>query len=465
MDRRIFDPREYGAVGDGVANDAAAIQAAIDDCAAQGGGTVTLEGGTFLSGTLRLRSNVYVDVDATATLLASGNIADYAEDVHHNRYRNETALDRCFIYAEECHDFGLVGRGKIVGNAENFPNEGSIYRPMMIRMLRCTNVHVGDLRLYDAAAWTTAFLDSEYVWIRGLDIKNDKRYNGDGLDFDGCAHVFVSDCFVRGTDDNLCLQASSKTYPVHDFHITNCEFTGVCAGIRVGLKSIGDIYDIAVSNCTLNCVWREGIKIECTEGGSITDLSFSNIVMRNVTRPVFVILNNRFGLDDYGSSVELDHMPAIGSLERISISNLVASDDEEMANIHTRFDNDVMGSPRFAGIRFDAQESHPIRDVSLDNIRYTFIGGVKAGDVPPLGEYPKVLDRLVESRGRSSENYWPDWSRTTFMDLRNIDGLDARGIRLRALRPDERPGVLTDGCRFNAPADIDVAQDALTADI
>lgn len=450
----MYNVRDYGAKADGVTNDAAAIQSAIDGCSASGGGTVLLEGGTFLSGTIRLKSNVTLEIDASATLLASGDIADYAPDVHHNRYRNEKALDRCFIYAEDQHDFALTGRGKIDGNASAFPNEGSIYRPMMIRLLRCRNVHVENLRLYEAAAWTTAFLDSEYIWVRGVDIKNDKRYNGDGLDFDGSAHVFVSDCYVRGTDDNFCLQASSKDHPVHDVHVTNCEFTGVCAGLRFGLKSIGDIYDVTVSNCTLNRVWREGIKIECTEGGTISDISFDNIVMRNVTRPVFVILNNRFELDDYGSSVELDHMPEIGAMSRISITNLTATDDEEMMNVHRRFTDDVMGEPRFNGIRFDAAEGHPIEDVALDGIRYTFIGGVKRSDIP--AEYPRLVDKLAEPGAKSSENYWPDWSRAAFMDLRNVRGLDMTRIRLHAIRPDERPAVLLDGCATYAPADVRV---------
>lgn len=450
----MYNVRDYGAKADGVTNGAAAIQSAIDGCSASGGGTVLLEGGTFLSGTIRLKSDVTLEIDASATLLASGDIADYAPDVHHNRYRNEKALDRCFIYAEDQHDFALTGRGKIDGNASAFPNEGSIYRPMMIRLLRCRNVHVENLRLYEAAAWTTAFLDSEYIWVRGVDIKNDKRYNGDGLDFDGSAHVFVSDCYVRGTDDNFCLQASSKDHPVHDVHVTNCEFTGVCAGLRFGLKSIGDIYDVTVSNCTLNRVWREGIKIECTEGGTISDISFDNIVMRNVTRPVFVILNNRFELDDYGTSVELDHMPEIGAMSRISITNLTATDDEEMANVHRRFADDVMGEPRFNGIRFDAAEGHPIEDVALDGIRYTFIGGVKRSDIP--AEYPRLVDKLAEPGVKSSENYWPDWSRAAFMDLRNVRGLDMTRIRLHAIRPDERPAVLLDGCATYAPADVRV---------
>ncbi|WP_207761063.1 glycoside hydrolase family 28 protein [Bifidobacterium simiarum] len=452
----IIDPRQYGAVVDGVTNDAEAIQKAIDACSANGGGTVHLTGGTFLAGTLVMKSNVVLDVDVSAKLLASPNIGDYSADVHHNRYRNEHDIDRCFIYAEDAHDFALTGRGVIAGNAEAFPNEGSIYRPMMIRMLRCSNVHLENLRLYDAAAWTTAFLDSEYIWVRGVDIRNDKRYNGDGLDFDGCAHVFVSDCYVRGTDDNLCLQASSRDYPVHDVHVTNCEFSGVCAGVRIGLKSIGDIFNVTIANCTFDRVWREGIKIESTEGGAISEIAVSNIVMRNVTRPLFVILNNRFEPDDLGSSIELDHMPAIGRLGNIDIAHLTAVDDEEMTKTHWRFTDDVMGEPKFAGIRFDAADGHPIDGVTLSDIRYTFVGGVKASDIPPAAEYPKVLDRLVDPDGRSSENYWPDWSRAAFMDLRNVHDLRLDGIRLRTLHDDERPAVLTDGCEGLIARDIRV---------
>lgn len=152
--------------------------------------------------------------------------------------------------------------------------------------LRCRQIHIEDIRLCDAAAWTTAFLDSEYIWISKVYIHNEKRYNGDGLDFDGCAHVFIDNCSITGTDDNLCLQSSSKEYPVKDIHISNCEFTSLCAGIRIGLKSIGDIYNVVISNCTMDRVWREGIKIECTEGGSISDIMIQNVTMRDVTRPV-----------------------------------------------------------------------------------------------------------------------------------------------------------------------------------
>lgn len=446
MRGRIFYVTEYGASGDGCTVDTAAIQQAIDVCSHAGGGTVLLENGVFVCGTIVLKSNVMLEVAASAVLLASPAISDYRTDTHHNRYRNEPDMDRCFIYAKEQENIGLCGMGKIMGNAECFPNKDSIYRPMMMRFLRCKGIRVMDLCLYDAAAWTTTFLDSSYIWVERVTIRNEKRYNGDGLDFDGCSHVFVNGCSITGTDDNLCLQASSRDYPVEDIHISNCEFTSICAAIRVGLKSIGDIRNVVVSNCTMKNVWREGIKIECTEGGSITDITVTNITMHNVSRPIFVILNNRFLPEGLGSSMELKKMPEIGTMENLLFSNIIARDDEEMAHPHYRFSKDIMGEPRFNGIRFDAEENHPIKNVTMSHLFYESIGGVKKADIPK--RYPKVLDLLQHTGEETSENYYPDWSRTAFMDIRNIQGLYLSDVRFSSIHEDEREPYIIENSKI-----------------
>lgn len=436
-----FDPRSYGAMADGHSKDTAAVQAAIDAAAAQGG-TVRLAGGTFVCGTLYLKSNVALEITNSATLLASPDIGDYGTDTHHNRYRNEPELDRCFLFMQDAENVTICGSGVIDGNAAAFPNAGSIYRPMLLRVLRCRNVRVQNLRLLNAAAWTTAFLDSDFIWATDLHIENHRNYNGDGLDFDGCRHVWVRGCYIDGTDDNLCLQSSGL--PVQDVHISDCAFTSVCAGIRIGLKSIGEISGVVISNCTMRNIWREGIKLECTEGGSITDILVENITMHNVRRPIFAILNNRYRPDDLGSSVELDHIPPIGTMARLRFVGITAVDDEEMAHAQRRFDHDIMGEPRFGGCRLDANAAHPIEDVTIRDFWYTAIGGVRLADLP-AAPYPEVPDRLQAPTAPGSENYYPDWSRTTHLDARNVRGLTLENLHFNTLYPDERPKMLTEG--------------------
>ena len=107
----IYDVRAFGAVGDGVTLDTKAIQKAIDTCAEAGGGEVYLQGGTFLSGTIRLKSNVTLQVEAGATLLGSTNIADYPDITPDIIYLYRARFTKYLIYAEKAENIGLAGRG------------------------------------------------------------------------------------------------------------------------------------------------------------------------------------------------------------------------------------------------------------------------------------------------------------------------------------------------------------------
>ncbi|MFE5409459.1 glycoside hydrolase family 28 protein [Microbacterium sp. NPDC056569] len=440
-----FDPRDFGAIGDGTTLDTAALQAALDACGAAGGGLVAVEDGTYLTGTLFLRSRVELHVAASARLLASPDIADYPEDVHHNRYRNEPELDRCLLLARDVEHVTLSGPGEINGNGPAFPQRDTGQRAMMLRTLRASHVRVRDLRLLDAAGWTTAFLDSRWIWVEGVRIHNESNFNGDGLNFDGCEHVFVRGCHIVGTDDNICLQSSSEAYPTRNIHISDCELSSVCAGIRIGLKSIGTISDVTVRGITMNRILREGVKIECTEGGTITRIAISDVVMHDVRRPVWILLNNRFEPDDLGSSIELDQMPPIGELSHVRITGLTAVDSADMALEQWRFDHDIQGTPEFAGMRVDAARSRPIRNLTLRDITYVPWGGVREPS-HPFDEYPEVVDALERCTEGTSSNYYPTWSRTTFLDVRNVDQLRLDAIVLEAQHPDARPPYVIEGC-------------------
>ena len=147
-----IDVISQGALGDGMTVNTSVIQKAIDLCGRSGGGTVYFPSGSYVSGTLFLKSNVTLELSSGAVLKASPDIRDYAKDTHHNRYRNEQALDRCFLFARDQENIRITGMGEINGNAEAFPNEGDIYRPMMIRFLRCRNIRIDQVGLYQSAA-------------------------------------------------------------------------------------------------------------------------------------------------------------------------------------------------------------------------------------------------------------------------------------------------------------------------
>lgn len=438
------DPRDFGAVGDGITKDTAALQEALDACSAAGGGRVVVEHGTYLTGTLFLRSRVELHVAASGRILGSADPSDYPEGVHHNRYRNEPDIDRCLLFAEDVEHVTLSGPGVIDGNGPEFPRVGG-QRAMMLRTLRASHVRVRDLQLLDAAGWTTAFLDSRWIWVEDVRIHNESNVNGDGLNFDGCEHVYVRGCHITGTDDNICLQSSSTRYPTRDVHISDCDLTSVCAGIRIGLKSIGTISDVTIHGITMTRVLREGVKIECTEGGTITRIAISDLVMHDVRRPLWFLLNNRFEPDDLGSSKELDRMPAIGELSHIRVAGMTAIDSEEMRHEQWRFDHDIQGSPEFGGIRVDAAQTDPIRFLTLRDVTYLPWGGVQA-PVHRLEDYPQVVDGLRGSTEGSSSNYYPDWSRTWGIDVRHVEHLRLDAVLLGTQRPDVRPPYLVEGC-------------------
>lgn len=131
-------------------------------------------------------------------------------------------------------------------------------------------------------------------------------------------------------------------------------------------------------------------------------------------------------------------------MERLRFTGITAVDDETMLETQRRFGGDVMGGPAFNGIRFDANEKHPICGVTLDGITYVAAGGVRLHELP--GEYPPVRDKLLEPDLPASGNYWPDWSRAACADLRNIRGLTLQGLQFTTLQWDERPIIITEHC-------------------
>lgn len=436
----LFDVRAYAAAGDGRTLDTKAIQAAIDACIAAGGGRVVISGGRFVTGTLYLKSNVILFVDAGAALLGSPAIADYTTDTHRNMYAGEPHMDRCLIFARDAENIGLEGPGTIDGQGKAFPNASDTAksRPMLIRFMGCKNISLRDITLLSPAAWTSAFLYCTGIIADGVTVTSRANINGDGMDFDGCQDVRVSNCRYDNSDDCICLQGSDPAHPVRNVVITNCVMTSRWAAIRIGLLSQADFRDITVSNCVFHDHQGEGIKIQMTEGGKMENLLFSNIVMRNVPRAILVTFN--------GFPMRIDSpkpMPPMQSLRNLMFSHIRIESDSSIAG------------PQLSYIAVCGLPGHPVENVTFSDISYTAPGSGTAqmANRRVVGEFTDV-----RPESRVFEGALPTYG----LYARHVKGLTVRNMTLEAATPDVRPGVVCDDVEGAVFSGVRVACDAET---
>jgi len=413
-----FNVRDHGAKGDGVAVDSPAINAAIEAACAAGGGVVRIPAGKYLSFSIRLKSNVSLVFDPGSVLLAgdpaSGlgsydetedNPHDLYQDFGHSHWRNS------LIWGENLENVSLVGPGLIDGagltrrgpparkatgpetqRAASMQGQGN----KAISLKLCRNVILRDLSLYRAGHFALLATGVDNLTLDNLKVDT----NRDGFDIDGCRNVRISNCSVNSpNDDAIVLKASYALGFLRDCEnitITNSfvsgfdlgslldasfrktqalapDRDGVTGRIKIGTESNGSFRNIVISNCVFNR--SRGLAIETVDGGTIEDLSVTNITMRDIMNsPLFVRLGNR---------ARGPEGTAVGAIRRISISNITVHDAD------SRYSCLISGIP-----------GHPIEDLRIENIRIHYKGGLSLREA---AEQPQSLTNSFFQRSSSAK--------------------------------------------------------------
>ena len=289
--QRIYNVVDYGAVGNKIVDDAKAIQQAIDECSANGGGTVLLPANhTFMSGPLCLKSNVNLHLEATAVLLANPDEGIYKLSAF-GENRGEGMM---WIYANGADNISITGKGTIHGNGIAFmgkelddsyelkPVTTFDPRPHVLTLIGVNKLSIRDITIRDGAYWTVHLIGCDGAVIDGINLLNNlKIRNGDGIDLDHSRNVRISNCHITSGDDCICLKNRREFEQYgscHDITVTNCVMTSRSCAIKIGSENMDSIYNVVFDNCVITRSNR-GLGIQNRDEGTVTDVMFSNIIM------------------------------------------------------------------------------------------------------------------------------------------------------------------------------------------
>lgn len=330
-----FNVKNYGALGDGKTFDTQAIQSAIDACTNAGGGRVIIGGGTYLTGTIVLKENVNLHIEADGVLLASPNVKDFPE--FPKKHVDVNKLPRfqgaAMIFAEECANISITGKGTIDANGYAFVEEcepyhaGWRYRrinketlPRVVFFTGCKNILVEDITMINSpAGWSYWIHDCDFVNFDKIKILCSLEFpNNDGIHINSSRDVTVSNCFISTGDDSIIIRAANRSLEkpkiCERITITNCTLKSHTNAVRIGWIGDGTIRNCTLSNLCIDET-RMGIAIVLPKfRGNNMEEMLSYKVESGEPKPD--------GMSDFGLQKTL--------IENISFSNIT------MSNIYLR---------------------------------------------------------------------------------------------------------------------------------
>lgn len=366
------DMKQIGADASGDSLNTDLINRTIDRLAEAGGGTLYFPAGIYLTGSIQLKSNITLELEAGAILRFSDNFDDYLPFAE---VRQEGVMMKSFrplIYAIDAENITLKGEGTLDGQGRAWWNElfrvlGELkkggdmelneyqklwekendveklyaetnedwhptldrrfFRPPFIQPVRCSRVRIEGVKIINSPFWTVNPEFCDNVTITGITIDNKPSPNTDGINPESCRNVRISDCHISVGDDCITiksgrdLQARKLNVPCENITITNCTMLSGHGGVVIGSEMSGGVKKVVISNCVFDGTDR-GIRIKSTRGrgGVVEDIRINNVVMNNIRKEA-IVFNLRYS--DMPAEAKSERTPVF---HRISVSGLTGID-------------------------------------------------------------------------------------------------------------------------------------------
>ena len=292
---------DFGAVGDGKTLNTQAIQAAIDKCAADGGGILTVPTGTFLTGSVFFKQGVDLHLENGAVLKGTVDPDDYPQ-VPTRWEGEEKVWTAALVNFFDMNDVDITGPGCINGSGdawmERYPRDSmelKTGRPRLIGIQNCRDVNVSGISIKNQACWGLFILYSENVLVENLLIRAAHNIiSSDGIDVDSSRNVRITGCDIDVNDDCITVKSGKDedgrrvNRPAEDIIVEKCHFRYGHGGVSMGSEMSGGIRDVEIRNCIMEADnWAPiRFKSQPSRGGVVENITYRDLVLKD-TRKAF----------------------------------------------------------------------------------------------------------------------------------------------------------------------------------
>ena len=440
----VFNVRDFGAVGDGITDDTAAIRKAIH-AAAYTGGTVLLENGVFRSGQIMPESYMTLFIDPSAEISFNMSRYDYNK-VNPTRARNATfQMGRGNIYMVGETNAKITGGGTLNCNGVYGWDENDPYnnRPSPIYYSLCDDTSIDNINIVEASFWSLVPLEVINSTVRNVNILNNHAPNRDGINPTNSSNMTIENCQVVAGDDALCPK-SSNDVSSHDIDVRNVYLQSFCNGVKCGTDSYFDFRNYTFEDVYLRGVGMSGITLQSSDGSEIENFSFKRVEMIDVDEPFCLIVGNRYrtpdGIPDGYNATNGSPDAKLGYIRNISFEDVRYT--EYMPQLWTH-QNDTIWESYLVGRNPSTSDlsdgrRHWVSNISFKNVYLEMPGGF-TGTAPG---WPGGIGSAYPEHNSMGQ------SRGSVMTIRWADNVTFENCEFKVLRPDTREMLAIDTANY-----------------
>lgn len=443
LSAKDFTVSDFGAKNDGLTINTNTIQKAIDFVHEQGGGRLIFETGSYVTGSIYLKSNVTLHLDQGATILGSTNPFDYIKDAKIGWMS--------MIFAVNQENIGITGKGTINGrgfltayNMVNYihrgiytdplkydrPNETN--RPQNIYFRECKNIRIVDITLRDPGSWNQTYDQCQNLYVDHIYVDSKSYWNNDGIDIVDCDGVVIKNSYFDAADDVICFKSHSAEHMCQNVVVDNCVGRSSANGLKFGTVSRGGFKNFKITNLTIFDTFRSAITLAAVDGGEIENIVIDGVRSINTGNVIYLRLGDRWakGKKPY--------------MKNVTISNVYAEVPLTKPDAGYNYEGPVEDLPRnISPASIVGLVENKIQGVHLKNIQIVY-----PGEGNPLyakrGLSAEELDGVPEMRDAYPEfsqfKELPAWA----FYVRHAEGVSFENVTFTAKKKDYRPSVVLD---------------------